>query len=191
MEILAQGAEAVIRKDGKRVIKDRIEKKYRHPELDERLRKRRTQLEARLLEKASGVCEVPGNVKVDKTKISMDFVDREIIAKNLKVETCAKLGEIVAKLHGIGVTHGDLTTSNVLEGPVLIDFGLAKNTSRVEDFAMDIHLFKSCLISRHPSIAEKCFDSFWKNYSKNFGRADEVVQRIDEIEKRGRYHIRD
>jgi TP53 regulating kinase-like protein len=190
MEIIAQGAEAVIRKDGKMVVKDRIEKPYRHPELDLRLRKRRTRKEAKLLEKAARICQVPGNVKVGGTKIFMDFIDKKTIAKNLTTGVCEKLGEVIAKLHGIGVTHGDLTTSNVLEGPVIIDFGLAKNTHRVEDFAMDIHLFKSCLTSRHPSKAEECFDSFWRSYSKNFERSIEVIHRIENIEKRGRYHKR-
>jgi TP53 regulating kinase-like protein len=190
MEIIAQGAEAVIKKDGKRVIKDRIEKSYRHPELDKRLRKRRTRLEAKIMEKASTFCDVPGNLKVNSTSIEMDFVDKNPIAKNLTVEVCAKLGKVVAKLHGIGITHGDLTTSNVLDGPVIIDFGLAKTTSRVEDFAMDVHLFKSCLISRHPVKADDCFNAFWENYAKNFQHSIEVLNRIDDIEKRGRYNTR-
>lgn len=190
MEVIAQGAEAVIRKDGNRVVKDRVEKRYRHPELDKRLREQRAQLEARLLKKAAAICEVPGNVQVEGTRIVMDFVGKEPIAKNLTADKCVKLGMIVAKLHNQGIAHGDLTTSNVLEGPVLIDFGLAKSTSRVEDFAMDIHLFKSCLKSRHPLISEDCFKSFMKGYSDNFEKASEIFERIGIIERRGRYQVR-
>ncbi len=190
MVVLARGAEAVVRKEGDRIFKDRVEKKYRHPALDKRLREQRTQLEARLLKKAAGICQVPGNVKVDGTKIEMDFVDREPIAKDLSPEVCERLGAMVAKLHSNGISHGDLTTSNVLQGPVIIDFGLAKPTSRIEDFAMDIHLFKSCLSSRHPLVADACFAGFWKGYAQEFARADEVQQRIAAIEKRGRYQVR-
>ena len=48
---LAQGAEAVLYSDYQTVEKDRFEKKYRHPELDRRLRKFRTKREAKILEK--------------------------------------------------------------------------------------------------------------------------------------------
>ena len=120
----------------------------------------------------------------------MDFVDREPIGKNLTPGACESLGKIVARLHCNAIAHGDLTTSNVLEGPVIIDFGLSKSTSRIEDFAMDIHLFKSCLNSRHPAIADACFASFWRGYSQQFVRAADVLERVRGIEKRGRYQAR-
>jgi len=56
---LARGAEAVIIKKGRTVIKDRIEKSYRHPQLDEKLRSQRTRAEAKLLEKAHSIINVP------------------------------------------------------------------------------------------------------------------------------------
>ena len=41
-EILAQGAEAKIILENGIIIKDRISKSYRHPELDKKIRKQRT-----------------------------------------------------------------------------------------------------------------------------------------------------
>jgi TP53 regulating kinase-like protein len=190
MVVLAQGAEAIVRREGNTIVKDRVPKKYRHPDIDKKLREQRTQLEARLLKKAASICPVPGNVEVEGTSIRMNFIDREPIGKNLTPGVCAKLGTIVARLHSNGIAHGDLTTSNVLEGPVIIDFGLSKSTSRIEDFAMDIHLFKSCLESRHPAVSDDCFESFWKEYSQQFVRARDVLERIHSIQKRGRYQVR-
>lgn len=190
MVVIARGAEAVVRKEGGMVFKDRLEKKYRHPLLDKRLREARSQLEARLLEKAASICKVPGQVSVEGTRIRMEFIDREPIGTALTPAVCEGLGKMVARLHANHIAHGDLTTSNVLEGPVIIDFGLAKSTSRIEDFAMDLHLFKSCLHSRHPGIAVECFDAFLKGYADRFDGADGVRKRMAAIELRGRYQVR-
>lgn len=191
MEEIARGAEAVIKRDRDRIIKERISKIYRHPELDSRIREGRTRIEASILQKIGRVCNVPGNILVDGTRIEMDFVNRLKLADVLSEEECERLGAEVAKLHDRGVAHGDLTTSNVLQGPVIIDFGMSRFTRRVEDFAMDIHLFKSCLLSRHPTVADSCFSSFWKGYALNAKQAKEIKKRIEEIEKRGRYNTRD
>lgn len=189
MEVIARGAEAVIfREDGK-VVKDRIEKRYRRPELDKKIREERTKTEGRLLQRALRVCAVPTGVKIEGTKLVMDYVDAPKLAEQLSADQCLELGKMVAKLHEDGITHGDLTTSNVLVGPVIIDFGLAKPTKRIEDFAIDIHLFKACLASRHPDQADECFKAFWKGYS-NFKDFKEVDKRIEEIKKRGRYVVR-
>ena len=57
--ILARGAEAIIYKIGNKVVKDRIPKGYRHPELDMKLRKRRTKAEIKLLTKANKLITAP------------------------------------------------------------------------------------------------------------------------------------
>lgn len=50
-QIIQQGAEAIIIHEGNSIIKDRIGKKYRHPDLDKKIIKQRTKREAKLLEK--------------------------------------------------------------------------------------------------------------------------------------------
>jgi len=54
-KLICQGAEAIIIKSDNLVIKDRIKKSYRLPELDEKIRKHQTKSEAKLLTKASKI----------------------------------------------------------------------------------------------------------------------------------------
>ncbi len=67
-KILAQGAEAVIYKTDKKVIKDRIRKNYRLSVIDSKLRLSRTKKEARLLRKLQRIgVPVPNILKESKT----------------------------------------------------------------------------------------------------------------------------
>ena len=59
MKLIARGAEAKIILSNNLIIKDRIKKSYRIPELDEKIRKLRTRAEAKLLNKASKIINVP------------------------------------------------------------------------------------------------------------------------------------
>ena len=52
MEIISQGAEAIIIKEKNNVLKKRIKKSYRIQEIDERLRKTRTRRETKILKRA-------------------------------------------------------------------------------------------------------------------------------------------
>jgi len=120
-KIIAHAAEAIILKEGDKVIKRRIKKGYRIDELDEKLRKLRTRGEAKLLEKAEKIISVPKLIKADeKTKeIDMEFINGKKLSENLdnlknKFEIMEKAGEEVAKLHDNNIIHGDLTTSNMI-----------------------------------------------------------------------------
>ena len=129
----------------------------------------------------------------------MELVEGELIkdflekaTKKSRSELCLKIGKIVSKLHQAGIVHGDLTTSNMIlrGGEVcLIDFGLAEKSDRTEDKAVDIHLFKQALISKHSSFWEYCFKAFVEGYSVE-GRTKDVFERLKKIEKRGRYSKR-
>ena len=61
-KIIARGAEAIIIKSGKNIIKKRIEKGYREPSLDEKIRKRRNRQETKLLEKANKIIPTPNRI---------------------------------------------------------------------------------------------------------------------------------
>ena len=53
------------------------------------------------------------------------------------------------------LVHGDLTTSNFIindDKLVLIDFGLAYHSDRMEDKAVDIRLIKEIISSAHASV---------------------------------------
>ncbi len=58
---IAQGAEAKIFLIKDKIVKDRTPKKYRHPQLDNQLRRRRTKSEAKLLTKATELINTPGS----------------------------------------------------------------------------------------------------------------------------------
>ena len=120
-KIIAQAAEAIIIQEGNKIIKRRLKKGYRIPEIDEKLRKLRTRVEAKLLEKSCKLISVPKVIKVDeKTKeIEMEFIDGRKLSENLdklknKFEIMVQVGKEVAKLHDNNIIHGDLTTSNII-----------------------------------------------------------------------------
>jgi len=68
-QIIQQGAEAVIIRVSDFVIKDRVKKGYRLKELDDKLRKRRTKSEGKLLGKAGKLICVPVVGNVDNRKM--------------------------------------------------------------------------------------------------------------------------
>jgi TP53 regulating kinase and related kinases len=192
VEIIQQGAEAVIYKIDNKIVKDRIPKKYRFPDLDNKLRKSRTKSEAKIIGKLKGVIDVP-ELLADPgmgRMIHMEFIDGLKLSENLEkldwVSVCKKIGVGVAKMHDAGIVHGDLTTSNLIwkEGcgvgvkgdgsggekgldggkVYFIDFGLGFHSSKVEDKAVDLHLLKQALGAKHYLIAEEGFDVVVKSY---------------------------
>lgn len=184
------------------IIKHRMPKKYREPQLDRRLRENRTALEAKLIAdaKTAGVA-TPIIYEVDKkgTRIIMEFVEgtqvKMVIDKLKEAERkklCEMIGRNIARLHQAGIVHGDLTTSNIIltkEGQVFfVDFGLGEYNNSLEARGVDLHLLKRTLKSTHFRIADKAFHAILKGYEEEFGEgAREISKRVDEIEKRGRY----
>lgn len=72
--IIQRGAEAVLIKRGDLVLKKRVVKGYRFPDLDKVIRKRRTRREAKLLAKVDGLINVPVVKEVSEFEIEMEFV---------------------------------------------------------------------------------------------------------------------
>src|SRR3989339_260175 len=81
-KILAQGAEAKIVLNEDTIIKKRIKKSYRIPQLDEKIRKLRTRSETKLLEKASKVINAP---KIIKSNENTKEIEMEFNYKNKKI----------------------------------------------------------------------------------------------------------
>ncbi|MBU0906810.1 MAG: Kae1-associated serine/threonine protein kinase [Nanoarchaeota archaeon] len=120
-QIIQQGAEAVLIRSGDVLLKRRVEKGYRIKELDEKIRKLRTRSEAKLLEKAGKLINVPRVLKVDEKakEIEMEFIAGEKLSENLDrmknwKEVCFEIGRNIALLHGAEIIHGDSTTSNMI-----------------------------------------------------------------------------
>lgn len=194
MKLLGMGAEAKVYAREDEVVKKRVRKGYRIKELDERIRKQRTKTESRLLRKAlRAQISVPQVRKTTEYTIRMDYVKGPSIKKHLNqtrdVKVCEKIGESLAKLHDYNIIHGDLTTSNMVlkdDEVYFIDFGLGDYSQKIEDKAVDVHLFKQALKSKHAKISEQCYTTFLKTYSKS-KHYDEVMKQLKKVEGRGRY----
>ncbi|MFH1850324.1 MAG: KEOPS complex kinase/ATPase Bud32 [archaeon] len=194
MKQIASGAEAVIYLDGN-IVKERIPKKYRIPEIDVPLRKSRTRREAKILDRLSKAgFPAPRPLGSDEKKmtISMDFIDgdkiRDILEKSSCRTLCSEIGKKVALLHNMGIIHGDLTTSNmILKGEVyFIDFGLGFFSEKIEDKAVDLHLLRQALESKHYTIWEEAFDSVLAGYKSTAENCPEILRRFQTVEARGR-----
>lgn len=185
------------------VAKRRLVKPYRHPELDARLRDERTRDEANLLVAARHASvPVPIVYDVDRAQatITMSLVSGDALRTVLDADDASvaaarlgHLGTVVARLHAGGVTHGDLTTSNIMvpqasdpASLVLIDFGLGQATQEDEPRAVDLHLLEEALEATHDHAA-KLMDAFLETYLVEAVRADEVMRRLEGVRERGRY----
>jgi TP53 regulating kinase-like protein len=202
---IAQGAEAIIYSDRNIVIKHRFEKKYRHPSLDQKLRKTRTRREYKILEKLHSIgFPVPVGLEMDDNnmKLSMSKILGEtlktvvdVLEKKGDKKQCLELfrtvGEQVAVLHNNGIVHHDLTTSNMIlnsedKNIYFIDFGLSFFSDKIEDYAVDLHLLKRALESRHHRIFEECFEAILTGYKKKSSNSKEILKRLELVELRGR-----
>jgi len=189
---------------GRRVVfKKRLPKKYRPKPLDEQIRAYRTIHEPQLMHEAkkAGV-PTPTIFLVDRknTTIVMEYIEGEQVkqllnevSKSERQNMCFRIGESIGKLHEYGIVHGDLTTSNLIQHPeskiFFVDFGLGDRTKELEARGVDLHLMKRALQSTHYKFAEECFDSAMEGYSTALKSetAENVLDKIKEIERRGRY----
>jgi Kae1-associated kinase Bud32 len=196
-----QGAEAQVTASQWRgrqvVLKTRLPKAYRHPDLDARLRLERTRDEANLLIQArrAGV-RVPIVYDLDRAGSSMvlealDGIPLRAALHNAADEDASQmlrqLGAMVGVLHDAGLCHGDLTTSNVLcvKGSLfLIDFGLGQFGEDDEARGVDVHLVEEALEATD-SRSEELMTAFLAGYQPACRK--HVLKRLDEIRKRGRY----
>ena len=200
---IAQGAEAKIYLSDDVISKQRIPKSYRHEALDEQIRKQRTRREGRILNKAllKGI-NVPKVLNInqkgeltDKFNLELEFIPGDKLADTLNDYPKAKqkaimkkLGEQTAKLHENNMIHGDLTTSNTILKDTkvyIIDFGLGFISTKIEDKAVDLHLIKQALEAKHWENWEELFNEFLDGYKHK--EAKIVVERLEVVEKRGRY----
>ncbi len=181
------------------VLKQRVVKGYRHPVLDKTLQTTRIKNEARLMSEArrAGIA-VPVIYSVDLPEMRM--VMEEIRGARVKdaldelpmdeaKRVCEKIGEIAAKLHMNDIVHGDLTTSNMLldgDRIVLIDFSLGSKSSETEDKGVDMHLLEEAFHSAHYKRSE-LYDTVKDSYVRAYPGGQEVLRKVKEIEKRGRY----
>ena len=125
----------------------------------------------------------------------MEFINGDVVRDVLDAspnqkKICTMIGEQIATIHNEHIIHGDLTTSNMMlqgEKLVLIDFGLAFFSHKVEDKAVDLRLLKQALESKHYKHAEVLIEDILASYLKKSDDGDEVLKRLEKVENRGRY----
>ncbi|WP_290901676.1 Kae1-associated kinase Bud32 [Ferroglobus sp.] len=183
------GGEAEVRIYEDFVEKIRRRKRYRIRELDEEIRKKRTRAEARIISQArkAGVA-TPIILDVENDKIVMERIRGDELKDVMNEELCREVGKIVAKLHSAGIIHGDLTPRNMIysEGKIyVIDFGLAFHSHEVEAKGVDLHVFIESLKAAYDNW-ERLKEAFLQGYLES-GGSEEVLERLKEIEQRGRY----
>jgi Kae1-associated kinase Bud32 len=186
MEQIAVGAEAKVYRDNDFVVKQRVPKKYRHHALDERIRAKRTKLEASVMKKLGSVA--PEVHSVDDDTIRMDFVAGKTLDEAVTPETMRSVAEAVASIHDADVYHGDLTTHNVIlteKGVKIIDYGLAGHDARVEDKAVDLNVLRRALETRHHAVYEAVWETFLAAYQPR--DKEGVLERFEAVKQRGRY----
>ena len=199
------------------VRKLRRPRKWRHPDLDIRLGYRRMMSESRLLIrlKRRGV-NVPavwdldpesGRIILERMpglplieilrsdEYSHDFIDM----------TLRNTGALIRRLHREAITHGDLSTNNILvdenANPSLIDFGLATIDYEIERFGIDLHVIDEILGASHPEH-EGAIDTLLEGYASEEERlgtppeqsggavptSQQVLKRLEDVRSRVRYH---
>ena len=207
MVMIKKGAEASLYledwHDRKVIMKRRLPKKYRIPELDLMIRSQRTTYEPHIIHKAkeAGV-PTPTILMVDVSdaNIVMEFVEgkqvKEVldkVSKEERLSLCKLIGRMIGRLHKNGIIHGDLTTSNMILTPyrkvVFVDFGLSERSIELEPKGVDLHLMKRTLHSTHYKHAKESYKMVMEGYAELVGmeEAKKVNGKIREIEKRGRY----
>jgi len=205
--LIKKGAEANLYLEdwhGRKVIaKRRLAKKYRVPKLDKEIRFHRTIHEPQHIHSAkeAGV-PTPTIFMVDtaETTIVMEYVEGKQVKQILddlpleeRQRLCRHIGELIGRLHNHGIIHSDLTTSNMILTPqgrvVFVDFGLSERSMELEVRGVDLHLMKRAFQSTHFRYAKECFDAVVEGYIRAVGDkvAVEVLGKIGEIERRGRY----
>jgi Kae1-associated kinase Bud32 len=185
---ISSGAEAIIYKtklfNKDVIIKKRIYKKYRNKKLDEKIIKIRNKQEANILKKIKDFkINCPFVYYAGKNIIIMDYIKNDF-----KHSSCLlDVGKNIGVLHNNNIIHGDLNLINIITNKnkiFFIDFGLGFVTSKIEDKATDLLVFRKTLES---SFKTK---NFWKDIKKGYLQTTnnkEIILKMQEIIKRGRY----
>ena len=137
--MIGKGAEAEIKKASylgwQCVVKDRVPKRYRLPELDNAIRLRRTLREGRFLSliKDYGIL-TPYVFDIDKKNkvLTISYIPGNLAKYEIdrgNIECCHNIGNIIGKLHERDIVHNDLTTSNfIVENKIIEGDKNANNT---------------------------------------------------------------
>jgi Kae1-associated kinase Bud32 len=206
---VARGAEATLRRVDwwgfPALVKERDTKAYRPKALDERLRRERTRTEARLLVDARRIgvrTPLLYDIDLQHHRLTIEELPGPTLKQLLEdaalppetlVGAVRSFGVALGRLHAGGISHGDLTSSNILypdgpeAAPALLDLSMGSRSPGVEELGIDLHLAEEDLRALHPR-AEALIRTFHAGYAEgNPDGAKDVRQRAKEIRGRVRY----
>ncbi|MGB1494897.1 MAG: KEOPS complex kinase/ATPase Bud32, partial [Candidatus Thalassarchaeaceae archaeon] len=198
-KVLHQGAEATVTAGswmGKSaVLKMRKPRGYRTPHLDRKLTRQRLTVEARALGRLQyHNLSAPSIIDLDleqgwilMSKIEgitlFDYLNNK---NNLISEKIKLFGATIRELHEIGISHGDLTTHNVLidngGNLSLIDFGLAKILPELEHLGLDLQVLNECLTASH-SEYENAVEDMVEGYLSADSEKEDVISAPEVISR--------
>ncbi|MCH8520170.1 MAG: Kae1-associated serine/threonine protein kinase [Nanoarchaeota archaeon] len=195
MELLSYGAEAQIEILNENTLKKiRTIQEYRHPQLDKRIRKKRTKREFKVLQKLFlEKLHVPkvDNLNLEECSFEMQYIQGKCIVENMNTNYLSKAMIQIAKIHKLGIVHCDLTPLNMLikdDEIYLIDFGLSEYSKDREERAVDLNVFFIFLKNDYSELYENK-EELLNIYREEFNDdviVDEIFTRLEEVEKRGR-----
>jgi len=206
---ISRGAEAAIRKVDwwgfPALLKERDAKSYRPKALDDRLRRERTRTEARLLVDARRLgVRTPILYDIDLARHRLILEElpgptlRELIetpstVPDDLVRAVRALGVALGRLHAGRISHGDLTSSNVLfpsgptGPPAFLDLSMGSRSPGLEELGIDLHLVEEDLKALSAK-AEGLVRAFHQGYAEgNPAGEKEVRARAKAIRGRVRY----
>ncbi|KAG5337691.1 PRPK protein, partial [Acromyrmex charruanus] len=149
---------------------------------------------------------------IENATVLKNFIDENILGKIDMVHLLdfigRGLGTVIAKLHSKHIIHGDLTTSNILlknnsieslyNNPsgaeaqfVIIDFGLARVDSTLEDKAVDLYVLERSLLNAHcevPELFSRVFHYYQQHY-QNKKQYEQILAKYKQVQARGRKRL--
>jgi TP53 regulating kinase-like protein/N6-L-threonylcarbamoyladenine synthase/protein kinase Bud32 len=136
------------------------------------------------------------DIDVKECNITREFIAgrkvKEILDDEPSVskELCSRIGKIVAMLHNARISHGDLTTSNMILMPngdiCIFDLSLGTTLAEIEDLGVDVHLLQRAFTSAHSGMDDE-LNILMDSYSKSMKDYDIILKRVEDIKGRGRY----
>lgn len=140
------------------------------------------------------------DTNIDKTTIIMSYIQGQTLNTVLLEGKCNKddliqLGNIIAKIHRLGIIHGDITPSNIIlfdSRIYIIDFGLSFHSDRMEDRAVDIWMFEKIMRSLYAQCEVETRNDLFKYFLDGYLQSldnndhDPFLSKLADVRERGR-----